>query len=147
MAEQDNQQLGQVVLDKDDILARLKGNGLRLTAQRKLIVDIIANEEYSCCKEVYFLAHKRDSSIGVATVYRMINVLEDIGAISRKNIQKAGCNGRCCDMKGGCTVVTNKSKEIILSEEDIQEALKYIMEKNGYDKVEEIKAVLVNQRL
>lgn len=147
MAEQDNQQLGQVVLDKDDILARLKGNGLRLTAQRKLIVDIIANEEYSCCKEVYFLAHKRDSSIGVATVYRMINVLEDIGAISRKNIQKASCNGRCCDMKGGCTVVTNKSKEIILSEEDIQEALKYIMEKNGYDKVEEIKAVLVNQRL
>ena len=147
MAEQDNQQLGQVVLDKDDILARLKGNGLRLTAQRKLIVDIIANEEYSCCKEVYFLAHKRDSSIGVATVYRMINVLDDIGAISRKNIQKASCNGRCCDMKGGCTVVTNKSKEIILSEEDIQEALKYIMEKNGYDKVEEIKAVLVNQRL
>lgn len=147
MAQNDNQAVGQVILDKDDIFAKLKENGLRMTAQRRLIVDIIVNEEYSCCKEVYFLAHKRDSSIGIATVYRMINVLEDIGAISRKNIQKTACSGRCCDMKGGCTVVTDKSKEIILSEEDIQEALKYIMEKNGYANVEEIKAVLVNQAM
>ena len=147
MAQNDNQAVGQVMLDKDDIFAKLKENGLRMTAQRRLIVDIIVNEEYSCCKEVYFLAHKRDSSIGIATVYRMINVLEDIGAISRKNIQKTACSGRCCDMKGGCTVVTDKSKEIILSEEDIQEALKYIMEKNGYANVEEIKADLVNQAM
>lgn len=129
---------------KEEILALLKEHGYRLTEQRKLIVDVIANEEYTCCKEVYFLAHKRDASIGIATVYRMINTLEEIGAISRKNIQKNSCNGRCCDMKGGCTVVIEESKQIILSEEDIQEALKYIMEKNGYANVEEIKAVLVN---
>ena len=72
-------------------------------------------------------------------------MLEDVGAMSRKNIQKTCCSRRCCDMKGGCTVVTDQSKQIILSEEDLQEALKYIMEKNGYDKVEEIKAVLINQ--
>ena len=147
MADRDNQAIGHVMLSKDDIFARLKENGLRLTEQRKIIVDIIVNEEYSCCKEVYFLAHKKDSSIGIATVYRMLNVLEDVGAISRKNIQKTSCSGRCCDMKGGCTVVTDQSKQIILSEEDLQEALKYIMEKNGYDKVEEIKAVLVNQSI
>ena len=145
MADRDNQAIGHVMLSKDDIFARLKENGLRLTEQRKIIVDIIVNDEYSCCKEVYFLAHKKDSSIGIATVYRMLNVLEDVGAISRKNIQKTSCSGRCCDMKGGCTVVTDQSKQIILSEEDLQEALKYIMEKNGYDKVEEIKAVLINQ--
>lgn len=143
----DNQNIGQIDMSQDDIFALLKKNGFRLTEQRKLIVDIIVNEEYSCCKEVYFLAHKKDSSIGVATVYRMINVLEELGAISRKNIQKTNCNGRCCDMSGGCTVVTDQSKQIILSEEDIQEALKYIMEKNGYANVDEIKAVLVNQAI
>ncbi|MBE5945466.1 MAG: Fur family transcriptional regulator [Lachnospiraceae bacterium] len=147
MAGRDEQAVGEIMLSKEDILARVKENGLRLTEQRKLIVDIIANEEYSCCKEVYFLAHKRDSSIGIATVYRMINVLEDIGAISRKNIQKTNCNGRCCDMKGGCTVVTDKSKQIVLSEEDIQDALRYIMEKKGYENIDEIKALLVNQAM
>lgn len=133
-------------LSKEDILRMLKESGMRLTEQRKLIIDVIVNEEYSCCKEVYYLAHKRDSGIGIATVYRMINTLEELGAISRKNIQKANCNGRCCDMKGGCTVVTQGSKEIMLTEEDMQEALKYIMEKNGYEKVEEIKAILVNSQ-
>ena len=145
MAEKDNQSIEEVMLSKEDILARLKENGLRLTEQRKLIVDIIVNEEYSCCKEIYILAHKKDDTIGVATVYRMINVLEEIGAISRKNIQKANCNGRCCDMKSGCTIVTEDSKQIMISEEDLQEALKYIMEKKGIETADEIKAVLVNQ--
>ena len=135
----DQEPIGQVASSKEEILALLKEHGYRLTEQRKLIVDIIANEDYTCCKEVYFLAHKRDNSIGIATVYRMINTLEE-------NIQKNNCSGRCCDMKGGCTVVTEESKQIILTEEDIQEALKYIMEKNGYANVDEIKAVLVNQQ-
>ncbi len=42
------------------------------------------------------------------------------------------------------TYDVTESKKIILSEEDLQEALKYIMEKNGYEKAEEIRAVLVN---
>lgn len=147
MATQDNESIAAGTLSEEDILSLLKDRGFRLTDQRKNIINIIVNEEYSCCKEIYILAHKKDPSIGVATVYRMINVLEDIGAISRSKIQKNSCNGRCCDMKGGCTVITDKSKQIILSEEDIQEALKYIMEKNGYANVEEIKAVLVNQEV
>ena len=147
MAARDNESINEILLSKEDIIAMLKANGLRLTQQRKLIVDVIVDEEYSCCKEIYFMAHRKDSSIGVATVYRMLNVLEEIGAISRKNIQKTNCTGRCCDMKGGCTVITEESKKIVLSEDDLQEALKYIMEKNGYEKVEEIKAVLVNQTL
>lgn len=145
MATNDNESLGRVMLDESAIIARLKEKGLRMTAPRKIIVNIVANEEFSCCKEVYFLAHKKDPNIGIATVYRMINTLEEIGAISKGNLTKNVCSGRCCDMSGGCTVVTDKSKQIILSEADIQEALKYIMEKNGYANVDEIKAVLVNQ--
>lgn len=147
MAVDENKAIGQVILSEENIIARLKEKGLRMTGPRRLIINIVANEEFSCCKEVYFLAHKKDPNIGIATVYRMINILEEIGAISRKNLQKTVCTGRCCDMKGGCTVVTDKSKQIILSEADIEEALKYIMEKNGYSNVDEIKAVLVNQNL
>lgn len=144
MSEINNENITSASMDKEAILMLLKEKGFRLTEQRRLIVDIIVSEEYSCCKEVYILAHGRDKSIGIATVYRMINVLEEIGAINRKNIEKVNCNGRCCDMKGGCTVVTKERKKIILSEKDIEEALKYIMEKNGYADVDEIKAVLIN---
>ena len=131
---------------KQIIINRLKEDGCRITKQRLMLLDIILEDECSSCKEIYYRATKKDPTIGTATVYRMINTLEEIGAISRKNIQKNNCSGRCCDMKGGCTVVTEESKQIILTEEDIQEALKYIMEKNGYANVDEIKAVLVNQQ-
>ena len=147
MAVDENKAIGQVILSEENIIARLKEKGLRMTEPRRLIINIVANEEFSCCKEIYFLAHKKDPDIGIATVYRMINILEEIGAISRKNLQKTACTGICCDMKGGCTVVTDKSKQIILSEADMEEALKYIMEKNGYSNVDDIKAVLVNQAL
>ena len=88
----DQEPIGQVASSKEEILASLKEHGYRLTEQRKLIVDIIANEEYTCCKEVYFLAHKRDNSIGIATVYRMINTLEEYGLIHSKNKYLIECN-------------------------------------------------------
>lgn len=70
------------------ILHRLKESGLRLTNQRKLIIDAILQNEYSCCKEIYGQVKVVDSTVGIATVYRMIKVLEDIGAINRKNMYR-----------------------------------------------------------
>ena len=49
-----------------------------------MILDIILEEDCSCCKEIYYKASKLDPKIGTATVYRMINTLEEIGAISKK---------------------------------------------------------------
>ena len=56
--------------------------------QRRIILDIILDEDCSCCKEIYYKACKQDSSIGAATVYRMVNTLEEIGVINRKNMYK-----------------------------------------------------------
>ena len=67
-------------MQREEILERLREQGCRITKQRQLLLDIILQEEYSCCKEIYYKAAKQDSSIGIATVYRMINTLEDIGA-------------------------------------------------------------------
>lgn len=36
-----------------------------------------------------------DKRIGPATVYRMVNILEEIGAISRKNMYKISCTKEC----------------------------------------------------
>ena len=66
----------------------MKDSGCRITKQRMILLDIILEEDCSCCKEIYFKASKKGSKIGVATVYRMINSLEEIGVISRKNMFK-----------------------------------------------------------
>ena len=73
-------------MQKDIILQRLRNRGCRITKQRMMLLDIILNEECSCCKEIYYKASKLDPNIGTATVYRMINTLEEIGAINRRNM-------------------------------------------------------------
>ena len=77
-------------MQKDMILQMLKKRGCRITKQRMMILDIILEEDCSCCKEIYYKASKLDPKIGTATVYRMINTLEEIGAISRKNRYHVG---------------------------------------------------------
>lgn len=76
------------VEQKEKIISELKSRGYRITKQRRLLIEIILDEECSCCKEIYYRAHDKDSSIGIATVYRMVKTLEDIGAIDRRNMYR-----------------------------------------------------------
>ena len=90
-------------MQKDMILERLREQGCRITRQRQLILDIILEEECSCCKEIYYKVQEKDRNIGPATIYRMVNMLEKIGAISRKNMYRISSCAACCQ-ENGCTV-------------------------------------------
>ena len=91
------------MMQKDLIIQKLREQGCRITKQRLMILDIILQEDCSCCKEIYYKASKLDHKIGSATVYRMINTLEEIGAISRKNMYKIDCSPQC-RKENACTI-------------------------------------------
>ena len=69
---------------KELIIQKLKSNGCRITKQRMELLDIILDNNCASCNEIFYRASKLDDTIGIATVYRMVNVLEEIGVISRK---------------------------------------------------------------
>lgn len=73
---------------KSYILQKLRKNGCRITNQRQLLIDIILQDECCCCKEIYYQAIKKDPTIGMATVYRMVKTLEETGLIKRKNLYR-----------------------------------------------------------
>ena len=54
---------------KEAIVQKLKASGCRITKQRLMLLDIILEENCSCCKEIYYRASRIDPSIGTATVY------------------------------------------------------------------------------
>ena len=68
---------------KEQVIRELKRRGKRMTKQRLLLLDIILDGRYSCGKEIYYDAIKVDPTIGLATVYRMLATLEEIGVVSR----------------------------------------------------------------
>ena len=74
--------------EEEIIIRKLKEHGYRITKQRKMLLSIILSDQCSSCKEIYYKAAERDPSIGPATVYRMINTLEEIGVINRGNMYR-----------------------------------------------------------
>lgn len=113
-------------MQRDTIIQQLKENGCRITKQRMLLLDIILADDFSCCKEIYYKASKTDSRIGAATVYRMINTLEEIGAIDRKNMYRISCDN--CASGNICMIELDDDTRVELSackwEQVIQAGLK-----------------------
>ena len=90
-------------IKKEIVLQKLREQGYRITKQRQLLLDVILEEECTSCKEMYYKAYAVDSSIGIATVYRIVSLLEDIGVFSRKNMYRISC-GMDCNKENACTI-------------------------------------------
>lgn len=75
-------------LEKQAVIERLREQGFRITKQRERILDVILDGNCTSSKEIYSTVRKEDASVGFATVYRMVNLLEEIGLISRKNMYR-----------------------------------------------------------
>lgn len=73
---------------KEVVIQKLREQGYRITKQRRLLLDIIFAEERTDCKDIYYEAVRRDKKIGMATVYRMLSVLEHMGVLVRSNAYK-----------------------------------------------------------
>lgn len=130
------------MMQKEIIIQKLKEQGCRITKQRLIILDIILEEECSCCKEIYYRASKMDSKIGTATVYRMINILEEIGAIDRKNMYKIDCR---CEYKSedSATIELDDNTVHHLSAQKWNLVILAGLKAYGYVKKQKIKNVIL----
>ena len=68
---------------KEMIISELQKNGKRITDQRRILLDVILEGKWSSCKRIYYMGSKRDPAIGLATVYRMVAVLEEMGFLRK----------------------------------------------------------------
>lgn len=72
---------------------RLKEKGFKLTPQRRAILDIIFENQgkHLNTEEIYGLVKDKCPEIGLATVYRTLQLLEDMELVSRLNLDD-GCS-------------------------------------------------------
>ena len=73
-----------MALDADSIARSFAERGLRLTRQRRAVVDAIADADASLSAlQVFDIARERCPELGRTTVYRTLEVLSEIGAVRR----------------------------------------------------------------
>lgn len=130
-------------MQKENIVELLKKKGCRITQQRLIILDIILENECSCCKEIYFKASQVDRRIGTATVYRMVNALEEIGAISRKNMYKVAYSD-CCTMEEACVIVLDDDTTYQISAQKWNAIIKAGLHAFGYLQNQNIESVTIS---
>lgn len=129
-------------MQREIVLQRLKESGCRITKQRKMLLDVILEEDCTSCKEIYYKANAIEEGIGAATVYRMVNLLEDIGAISRKNMYKISC-GVECDKENACMIELDDNTCCMLSAQNWYKVISEGLKACGYINEQKINKVSV----
>lgn len=71
----------------DDIKQIFKEEGYKLTTQRRAILDVIVEnqDKHLSPEEIYDIVKKKYPEIGIATVYRTLQLLEKLNIIYRLN--------------------------------------------------------------
>lgn len=74
--------------DVDRMKALLKSGGSKLTPQRLSILDVIISQEgkHLTIEEIYEIVRRTKPEIGVATVYRTIQLFDELGLVTKLDI-------------------------------------------------------------
>ena len=72
-----------------ETLATVRGSGRRVTLQRQIVLDVIETAEKHLDAETIFQrAREKDSNISLATVYRTLAVLTEMGLVDRSYLAR-----------------------------------------------------------
>lgn len=70
----------------DELADRLRGSGRRLTPQRQLILSAVEELGHATPDEVHAHVRDRASAVNASTVYRTLEVLEDLGLVRHTHL-------------------------------------------------------------
>lgn len=85
----------------DGMRAKLKTKGYKVTPQRQKILDIIIKNEYKhlTSEEIYMLIKKECPEIGLATIYRNMQLLEKMNIVCKFDIDENGIRYELMDSR------------------------------------------------
>lgn len=74
--------------NQEQFKSLLKQNGLKVTTQRVAILEVLNSRpgKHLTAEEIYDYVKKKYPEIGIATVYRTIQVLSELGLIDKLNL-------------------------------------------------------------
>lgn len=72
-----------------DLEQRCVQAGLKMTGQRRVILEVLGSaEDHPSVEDVYERAKKLDQSISIATVYRTLGLLDELDLVIRHEFQE-----------------------------------------------------------
>ncbi len=73
---------------------------MRMTKKRSEILNVLKqNRKHLTCEDIYFILREKNINVGLATVYRTVDVLHSMGIINRINIGDGTARYEYVDVK------------------------------------------------
>jgi Fur family ferric uptake transcriptional regulator len=119
---------------KEDWLSRLAGNGYRLTEPRRAIVEIIAASDKALNPlEVFDLGRGAYPGLGLVTVYRTLEKLEELGLVQRVH-QADGCHAylRAANGHEHILLCTRCGQVVFFAGDDLTFLLERVARQSGF---------------
>ncbi len=81
-----------MAISREKFKAMLKEKGLKVTTQRILVLEVLANhrDKHMTAEDIYDLVKKECPDIGLATIYRSLQLLLEMQLVDRINLDD-GC--------------------------------------------------------
>lgn len=134
-----------MAVDREQFKQLLKNNGLKVTTQRLMVLEVLAAcpDKHLTAEEIYEMVKADYPEIGLATVYRTIQILLELGLIDRINLDdgyvryEIGNVGRGTAKHHHHHLICVNCGKVISFQDDLLEQLETnIMETTGFHVVD-----------
>jgi Fur family transcriptional regulator, ferric uptake regulator len=115
-------------------LTQLQENGYRLTEARRAVVEIVQNSTRAVTPvEVFDMARKKYRGLGLVSVYRTLEKLEELHLVQRVH-QPQGCQAFIAESSGHehLLLCQNCGQVTFFEGDDLDSLIKTIQKKTGY---------------
>lgn len=123
----------------DDIKRRLKAKDYKMTPQRKVIIDVFLDHmgKHLSAEDVFLQVKKVNPEIGLATVYRTLDLLADLDILKKMNFDDGRFRYELSEEDDHHHLICLGCDEVIEFEDDLLESLaNVIAEKHGFKVVD-----------
>jgi Fur family ferric uptake transcriptional regulator len=118
------------------VIETLVRRGGRMTQPRRAVIDVITRAESSIdVSELYARSRKQHPQVGLATVYRTLDMLEEIGLVKRVNIDGRAHVVACADQSLHFHLVCERCHSVTELHAEEEESLRRLARARGFEPV------------
>jgi Fur family peroxide stress response transcriptional regulator len=129
---------------KEEIITLLKQQGHRITPQRLAIFEfVLSSESHPSSEDVYHAIKKKYPSVSLATIYKNIRLLSNLGLISELNFESQPARYDS-NTSPHINVVCPDCGSIVDHESDLLQQIENLLKKEIGGK-SELKRIIVNR--
>ena len=118
----------------NDLRASLQAHGLRLTPQRQLVLDAVVSLEHATPEEVCSEVRRTADGVNISTVYRTLELLEELGLITHTHLGHGAPTYHVVDVEEHLHLVCRGCESVTEVEVDVaRDLVARLRELRGFD--------------